>query len=367
MELKYEKKKREYRSFTPIKNIMKHPFSPIVLFGGLLILLQLIGSTGAIKPSVLNFLSPVLTRYIVALGFTILLGYAGLASLGTAGFMGLGAYLVGYLFKDLGVAAETAFIVGLVLSLFLGTIVGFISLRIEGMYLAIVTLGLSEILRNFFQNSPLTGGANGMNLVNGIKFFGFFSSNSLTYNPMFYVIVIFMVILMLWTINIINSPTGRAFLSIKNSTSAAQAMGISVLKYRLSAFLLATLFAVTGGMLNMIRSLTAYPVTWGIDLSLNVLAAVVIGGTKNIWGVLLGTFIIFGLKDLVLVRISFFQTYKNAHLMFSGALIILVVMFYPGGVTKLFTDLKRLAIKGYKKIKTLWKEYRYGKDIEQTQ
>ena len=116
-------------------------------------------------------------------------------------------------------------------------------------------------------------------------------------------------------------------------------------------------------MLTMIRSLTAYPATWGIDLSLNVLAAVVIGGTKSIWGVLVGTFIIFGMKDLILVKIPFFQTYKNAHLMFSGALIILVVMFYPGGVIKLFTDLKALVIKGYNKLITVWKEYRYGKDI----
>ncbi|MFA5470907.1 MAG: branched-chain amino acid ABC transporter permease [Acholeplasmataceae bacterium] len=363
MKLTYDKKQEKHIWLTKLTQFSKHPYFPILLLGFVLILLQVIGSTGVIKPSVLNFLSPVLTRYIVALGFLMLLGYAGLASLGTAGFMGLGAYLVGYLFETAGVSAEMAFIIGLILSLVLGTIVGFISLRIEGMYLAIVTLGLSEILKNFFQNSPLTGGAMGMNLEAGIKFLGTFSSNTLTYNPVYYIIVIFMIVLMIWTINIIKSPTGRAFLSIKNSTSAAQAMGISLLKYRLSAFLLATLFAVTGGMLTMIRSLTAYPATWGIDLSLNVLAAVVIGGTKSIWGVLIGTFIIFGMKDLILVKIPFFQTYKNAHLMFSGALIILVVMFYPGGVIKLFTDLKALVIKGYNKLITVWKEYRYGKDI----
>jgi branched-chain amino acid transport system permease protein len=363
MKLTYEKKTQKHAFMSRFNTYTKHPYFPIVLLGGLLILLQIIGSTGLIRPSVLNFLSPVLTRYIVALGFMILLGYAGLASLGTAGFMGLGAYLIGYLFQTAGIASEIAFIIGLILSLILGAVVGFISLRIEGMYLAIVTLGLSEILKKFFENSPLTGGANGMNLQAGMEFFGIFSSNTLIYNPVYYVIVIFMVILMLWTINIIKSPTGRAFLSIKNSTSAAQAMGISLLKYRLSAFLLATLFAVTGGMLNMVRSLTAYPTSWGIDLSLNVLAAVVIGGTKNIWGVLVGTFIIFGLKDLVLVRFAFFQTYKNAHLMFSGALIIIVVMFYPGGVIKLFTDIKNLAVKWFNQLNTRWKEYRYGKDI----
>jgi len=68
------------------------------------------------------------------------------------------------------------------------------------------------------------------------------------------------------------------------------------------------------------------------------------------------------MKDIILVKIPFFQKYTNAYLMFSGALIILVVMFYPGGVIKLFTDLKQFIIKLYKKLNLLWKEYKYGKD-----
>ncbi len=362
MKLKYDKTTKSNRQIR-IKSYINHPYFPILILGFALILLELIGSTGLIRPSVLNFLSPVLIRYIVSLGFLLLLGYGGLASLGTAGFMGLGAYLIGYLVQSLGMSAELGFVIGMAVSIGLGAIVGVISLRIEGMYLAIVTLGLSEILRNLFMNAAFTGGATGMNITEGMTFFGIFSSNSIAYNAMFYIIVGFMVILMIWTLNIIKSPTGRALLSIKNSTSAAQAMGISIIRYRLTAFLLATLFAVMGGMLQMIRSLTSYPSNWGIDLSLNVLAAVVIGGTKNIWGLLIGTFIVFGLKDLVLSRIAFFQTYSNAYLIFTGALIILVVMFYPGGVIRLFTDIKNFTVKMYNKSMTAWKEYRYGKDI----
>ncbi|MBN2300607.1 MAG: branched-chain amino acid ABC transporter permease [Acholeplasmataceae bacterium] len=358
-----KKSQHAYSRFVAyFKKTAKHPFFPILVLGVFLILLQVIGSTGVIRPSLLNFISPVLIRFMVALGFMLLLGYAGLASLGTAGFMGLGSYLIGYLFQTAGMPAEVAFLIGIAVALFLGVLVGFISLRVEGMYLAIVTLGLSEILKNFFVNSPLTGGSNGMRLFEGIKFIGIFSSTSSIYNPIYYLIVIFMIVSMVWILNIINSPTGRAMLSIKNSTSAAQAMGISILKYRLTAFLIATLFAVTAGMLQMVRTTTSYPNSWGIDLSLNVLAAVVIGGTKNIWGVLIGTFIVFGLKDIVLSRIPFFQTYNNAHLMFSGILIILVVMFYPGGVVKLFGDLINISKKIATKLNTSWKEYRYGKE-----
>ncbi|PKK96505.1 MAG: hypothetical protein CVV58_06005 [Tenericutes bacterium HGW-Tenericutes-3] len=360
-------KKRTLKSLNQFtlyfKKIAKHPFSPILVLGVLLIFLQVIGSTGLIRPSLLNFISPVLTRFMVGLGFMLLLGYAGLASLGTAGFMGLGSYLIGYLYQTIGMPAEVAFLAGIATALVVGILVGFISLRVEGMYLAIVTLGLGEILKNFFLNSPLTGASNGMRLFDGIEILGIFSTTSQVYNPMYYLIVVLVIISMVWILNIINSPTGRAMLSIKNSTSAAQAMGISIMKYRLSAFLIATLFAVTAGMLQMLRTTTSYPNSWGIDLSLNVLAAVVIGGTKNIWGVLIGTFIVFGLKDIVLSRIPFFQTYNNAHLMFSGILIIVVVMFYPGGVVKLFKDLIKIYKNVKNKLKTTWKEYRYGKEL----
>ena len=364
MKLKYTPKHSGFKQFRlKMKTWTNHPYFPILVLGFFLILIQMIGSTGLIRPSLLNFLSPVLIRYMVSLGFLLLLGYAGLASLGTAGFMGLGSYLIGYLFQTSGMPAELAFLVGIAVSLGLGVMVGFISLRVEGMYLAIVTLGLAEILKNFFTYSPLTGATDGMRLQ-FIKFLGITSSNTVVYNPINYIIMVLMVLVMIWMVNIINSPTGRAMLSIKNSTSAAQAMGISIMKYRLSAFLIATMLAVMGGMLGMLRTTTSFPGTWGIDLSLNVLAAVVIGGTKNIWGVLIGTFIVFGLKDLVLARIPFFQTFSNAHLMFSGALIILVVMFYPGGVIRALEDIKRLIIKLYTKILTSWKEYTYGKSVE---
>lgn len=363
MMLEHAKKQNVFNVIgSKVKQTSKHPFFPILILGFILIMLQVIGQTGLISASVFNFLSPVLIRYMVALGFMILLGYTGLASLGTAGFMGLGSYLIGYLYQSLAMASEIAFLIGIVVALILGIFVGLVSLRVEGMYLAIVTLGLSEILKNFFTNSPLTGATDGMKLVEGIKFLGIFSSTVKVYNSVYYLLVFIMVISMIWILNLINSPTGRAMLSIKNSTSAAQAMGISILKYRLTAFLLATLFAVSAGMLQMLRSTTSYPTSWGIDLSLNILAAVVIGGTKNIWGVLVGTFIVFGLKDLVLVKIPFFQTYSNANLMFTGILIILVVMFYPGGISKLFGDLKKWILKGYSKIKNSYKEYRFGKD-----
>jgi branched-chain amino acid transport system permease protein len=164
-------------------------------------------------------------------------------------------------------------------------------------------------------------------------------------------VVAVLVVSMILFLNIVNSPTGRAMLSIKNSTSAAQAMGISVLKYRLLAFVLATIMAVIGGMLYMPYFEYTEPGIFNLAISLNILAAVIVGGSKSIWGVTLGTFVIFGLRDIVLKQIPFFRTNGNAVYFFTGALVILIVMYYPGGLVKLFTDLK-VKIQGWIK---LWK------------
>ena len=92
----------------------------------------------------------------------------------------------------------------------------------------------------------------------------------------------------------------------------------------------------------------------GLTFALNILAAVVIGGTKSIWGILLGTFVIFGLNLAVLQRLNL----GNYSVIINGILIIVVVMFYPGGLIQLFGDLKKL----YHKTKLRLKEKLYGTD-----
>jgi branched-chain amino acid transport system permease protein len=337
-----------------IKKIKQSPVFGILIFLIAMISIRLLGNVGIMRQSTIDFISLVLIYSIVGLGFSLLLGYTGLASLGTAGFIGLGTYIISFAFANAGLPYMFAFLLGLIIAILLGTIVGFISLRIEGMYLAIITLGLSEIFIEIFKKATqITNGQNGLQVEN-FSFFGFLEgANALAYrNAIYFIILGVLVIFMIAFINIVNSPTGRAMLSIKNSTSAAQAMGISVLKYRLLAFVLASITAVVGGMLYMPYFEFTEPGIWNLGISLNILAAVVVGGSKSIWGVTLGTFIIFGLRDIVLKQIPFFQQNGNAVFFFTGALVILIVMYYPGGLIKLFDSLWR---KGKLRIKQLRK------------
>jgi len=149
---------------------------------------------------------------------------------------------------------------------------------------------------------------------------------------------------------------------MKNSDSAAQSMGISLLKYRLLAFILATIYAVIGGILYMANQKFSIPTTWSLDFSLNILAAVIVGGAQSVTGIILGTFMIFGLNLAVFQNIPFFQANPDAVWIINGMLIILVIMFYPGGLIRLIQSFRQWVTIRYKKIKHAWRVYRYGED-----
>lgn len=324
-----------------VRSMFKNPLSKFVIFSLILIIMQVIATATAdldkplIQTAFMSAIGTTLIYSIIAIGFCLLLGYSGLASLGTAGFIGIGAYICYFFMQEWGLPYIVVFIATLLVSIVLGIAVGFISLRIEGIYLAIITLGLSEILRNAFQviKSVIT-----IKLSN-IKLFGVKTSKDV----IFFLIVFTLFILMWIVSNLINSPTGRAMLAMKNSTSAAQAFGISLMKYRLLAFVISTIYAAIAGILYMlyIRSIsTSMSTIFMLSTSLNILGAVIIGGYKSIWGAIGGTFLIYGIDKMFLQDIKFFNQNPTFIMILSGVLIILVVMFYPGGLAELFMKLK---------------------------
>lgn len=342
--------------------ITKNPYFNFLLFSFIILLLVFVNfATGAISSN--RTIGMIIIYSIVGLGFSLLLGYAGLASLGTAGFMGLGAYIFGTLVQSVNLPFSLSLIIALLVAVVIGIIVGFISLRIEGMYLAIITLGLSEILVELFKSlDTITGGPNGLQIrfpkLFNFSIIGLFDGFSFNRETVLIFLIVVIFILMIITLNIINSPIGRAMLAMKNSESAAQSLGISLLKFRLLAFVIAIIFATIGGALYMTYFRNSYPQTWSLSLSLSILAAVILGGSKSIWGIISGSAVIFGLDAFVLQKIKFFTDNPGSSMIFNGLLIIIIVMFYPGGLTRLFYD-----IKGWiKKLIRKRRVYLYGED-----
>ena len=337
-----------------LQGVVKSPLAQILLFAVVMVVVGNLAIEKVLPYSWASAFASTFSYAIAAVGFCLLMGYSGLASLGTGGFIGIGTYSVYYIMAESGLPFLLAVLVAILVAIVIGAIVGFISLRIEGIYLVILTLGLSEILRNLY-----------MVLEDKISFtknpviLGF----TITRQFSLYVVVVLLSIVMIITSNIINSPTGRAMLAMKNSTAAAQAMGISLMKYRLLAFIICTVYAsISGTMLMLVvRNAMASQGTgfYALITSLNILAAVIIGGYKSIWGAVFGSFIMYGLQTVVLNNIKFLAENPVIITFVSGILVILVVMFYPGGLAQLMLEAKTKI----KVLRTKMREAKYGKNL----
>lgn len=347
--------KKSDRLTDTLRHIMKTPALQYVLFGAFMILVGYLATNKILPYSWQSAFATTFAYAIASIGFCLLMGYSGLASLGTGGFIGIGTYAVHYIMVEAQLPFTVALLAALGVSILIGLIVGFISLRIEGIYLVILTLALSEILRTLYSaiEPKLT----------------LSSSNAVLFGEKFprtaslMLVSVFLVVIMIITTNLINSPTGRAMLAMKNSTAAAQAMGINLIKYRLMAFVICTAYAsVTGVLLMMVvRSADATDPTgyYALITSLNILAAVIIGGFKSIWGAVFGTFIMYGIKLVIFSQIEILSKNPLIITLISGILVIVIVMFFPGGLAQLLLEAKGKIQKLRQKIK----EDKYGKDL----
>ncbi|MCL2235023.1 MAG: branched-chain amino acid ABC transporter permease [Defluviitaleaceae bacterium] len=289
---------------------------------------------------------------IAGLGMNILMGYGGLASLGTAGFMGLGAYLTMVLTVDAGFSFFPVLFLTILATTILGIVVGLVSLRVEGFFLAIATLVIAEMLRQVFQQMPLLGGHAGRSMpaFPTISLFGILEW-TLNRNQTYIMLVIFLVIAMFITQLLFKSATGRALSAMRGSESAAAAMGISIFRGRLLAFALASGFAGAAGSLFMFFMPFTNPNHWNLVLSLFIFAVVVIGGVRSVAGTVLGAFIVFAVPQLFIARLPVIGDISGMDFVFTGVLIIIVVLFYPAGLIWMPAGIKNSITKLIKRKK----------------
>ena len=319
-----------------MKKLIKNPHLHFIFLGLLLMIVPKLSEMGLFKVSYVTTLGGTFILAIAALGLNILLGFSGLVSLGTAGFMGLAAYLSAYFTVDLGLSFELSLILAVVIPTIVGILVGLVSLKIEGIYLAIATLAVSEILRKTFEEFDFfTGGFSGKTA----SYPTLLGTYELDRAGMYYFVVTVLIIVMLITYNMMNGRLGRALNAMRGSEAASQAMGVNLLNHRLIAFALATMYASIAGVLYVHFIKYSYPSIWTLKLSLDFLAMIVIGGLRSIYGTLLGAFIVFAVPDLFLKQIPFFSEMSYV---LNGVLIILVIIFYPNGLINMFADIKRL-------------------------
>jgi len=225
----------------------------------------------------------------VGVALLVLTGFTGQASLGHAAFLAIGAYTAAYL-QQFGVPFEIYFIVAGLLAGIVGAIVGFPALRLQGIYLVIATISFAFIVEEILARwESVTGGNEGMR----VKTLQLFGATVPRDSPAFYFLCLAVLILtIVGTLNLLRSPTGRAFVAIRDSETAARSLGINVSLYKVKSF------AISAGITGLAGCLFAHklsfisPEMFTLQLSIEFIIVILIGGTFSLHGAVLGAIFI---------------------------------------------------------------------------
>ena len=237
----------------------------------------------------------VLIYGIVGLGLMLLSGFTGLFSIGHAAFLGVGAYTEAVLAAH-GWPLPLSLLVAALLSAIVGAIVGLPALRVKGIYLGIATLSFGFIVAEALARwESVTGGNAGMS-VSGIKLFGLNADGA---EGFYFVCLVCAVLCTLAVLNLLRSPTGRAFIAIRDSEVSAQSMGIQLAYYKTLSFALSAALAGIGGALYAHKLRFLSPDQFDILQSIDLLLMVVIGGLGSVHGAFLGAAFLITMPQLI--------------------------------------------------------------------
>jgi len=261
---------------------------------------------------------------ITVAGLDILFGYSGQISLGHAGFYAIGAYTSAILSTKLGIPVWLTILAGGALAAVAAVIIAIPSIKLVHHFLALMTIAFGQLVALFVSNAErLTGGFSGFNFIPRLRI------GALEFNTnfkMYYVILLFMLVLLVVKQRIIHSRTGRAFIAIRENTPSADGMGVNIRRYKVMAFGVSALYAGLSGALYAHLIGFISPENFHLNQSIIFLTMLLLGGMANFWGPVVGA--------LVLTIISeYLQALGSYQMLVYGCVLLLVVVFVPGGLT----------------------------------
>jgi branched-chain amino acid transport system permease protein len=251
----------------------------------------------AVAPFVLYpiFLMKVLCVALFACAFNLLIGYVGLMSFGHAAFYGMGSYITAYAAKEWGLSPELAILTGGALGAALGLVFGLLAIRRQGLYFAMITLALAQMVYFFCLQAPFTGGENGIQQVPRGSLFGLISLQPDM--AMYWTTAAIFLFGFLVIYRVVHSPFGQVLKAIRENEPRATSLGYDVDRYKLIAFILsATLTGIAGGTKALvfgIATLTDVNFTTSGDIVLTAL----VGGLGTIFGPVVGALILTAMEN----------------------------------------------------------------------
>jgi len=274
------------------------------------------------KGSVMSIIVKILFYVILASSLNIINGYSGQFNIGHAGFVLIGAYTLSIL-ANLGWPIWILYILAGVVTSLIGFLIALPTLRLRGIYLALVTLGFSEILRLVALNwTGLTGGPMGIKGIPAPWFFGLRATSPHNY----YFIALFFVIICLFTsYRVINSKVGRAWMSIREDDHAAMSLGVNIRKYKAINFMFGAFWAGVGGALMAPFYTFIDSSMFSLDEGFNILSMVIIGGQGTLVGPVVGSIV-------VNLTTEIFRFANEARLLIYAIMIIAMMWIRPQGL-----------------------------------
>jgi branched-chain amino acid transport system permease protein len=231
----------------------------------------------------------VLIWAVAGIGLMLLTGFTGLASLGHAAFLGVGAYAHNYLISKLGVPFPIAMVLAGGISAAFGVAFALPALRMTGIYLAIATLAFLQIIEQVFTHwVAVTGGSRGT-IVPAPSLLGWELS---TETHRYYLYLVVLILVTLGARNVLRSATGRAMMAIRDSEISARSMGIHIARTKVTAFALSTFITGIAGALYAHKIQALAPDAFNVVISIQLLLMIVVGGLGSLHGCFYGAIIV---------------------------------------------------------------------------
>ncbi|WP_408093417.1 branched-chain amino acid ABC transporter permease [Rhodoplanes sp. SY1] len=268
-------------------------------------------------------LMKVLCFALFACAFNLLIGYVGLLSFGHAMFFGFAAYVSGYTVKSWGLSTELGILAGTAVAAALGLVAGFIAIRRQGIYFAMVTLALAQMVFFFCLQAPFTGGEDGIQAIPRRPLFGLIDISS-DLSLYYVVLAIFAAgFLIIW--RTIHSPFGQVLKAIRENEPRAVSLGYAVDRFKLIAFVLsATLAGLAGATKALVFQLASLTdVTW--QMSGEVVLMTLVGGMGTVFGPIVGA-------AVIVIMQNTFTGFGEWVLVAQGCIFVLTVLLFRRGI-----------------------------------
>lgn len=261
---------------------------------------------------------------LITMGLSLLMGYAGQISLGHAAFYGIGAYTSAILTARFGWNPWACMVLGMFVAALVALVVGAPSLKLRGHYLAMATLAFGIIVFIVFnEETEWTGGPDGMIGIPGLSLW---KLDFDTVEKYYYLVWFFVFAGLVFTINIIESRSGRALRAIHASETAAASMGINVSGYKIMVFAYSAVLAALAGSLYAHYLNFVNPATFDLFFSIKLLIMIALGGMHDIRGAIIGAFLI------TFLGYEWLHFFEDLEVVIYGAILLLITIFLPAGL-----------------------------------